>query len=150
MSIAGFTMSGVTFQGGSTIQKMDGGGGGGNGSNGVILYADMNPPITPGAQLQDSTATVNGTTGFTINNGIDTGVAVMSLSAANQTYFNNLGLGTHTATFSAGSTHATASVNITHLPNGTGGGGPGGASLVFFIDSGISYPATFNFPITIS
>ena len=148
MSIAGFTMNGVTFQGGSTIQKM--GGGGGNGSNGVILYADMNPPIIPGAQLQDSTATVNGATGFTINNGLDTGIAVMSLSAGNQTYFNNLGLGTYTATFGAGSTYATAPVTIVTLPNGTGGGGPGGASLVFFIDQNVSYPATFNFPITIT
>jgi len=147
------SLSGITFGPGITLGtgiSIGGSTGGGNGGNGSILYTDMNPPIIPGNQLQDSSATVNGTTGFTINSSGATGVAVMSLSASNQTYFNNLGLGTHTATFGSGSTHASATVTVTALPDGSGGGGPGGASLVFFIDNGISYPATFNFPITIS
>jgi hypothetical protein len=140
-------ITGSTITSGVTITGVSGGGGGGSGS---IQYADMNPPIIPGTQLQDSNATVNGTTGFTINTVNATGVAVMNISVANQSYFNNLGLGTHTATFGAGSTYASASVNVVALPNGGGGGGPGGAGLVFFIDNALSYPATFNFPITIS
>jgi hypothetical protein len=117
------------------------------GDNGNILYQDMNPPIIPGMQLEDGSATINGSTGFTINNDFATGIAVMNLSSSNQTFFNNLGLGIHTVTFGSGSTVASATVEIVNLPNGQGGGGPGG--LVFFIQ-GQSGPATYNYPFTFS
>lgn len=116
---------------------------------GVITYADMNPPIIPGNQLEDGSATINGSTGVTINDDNNTGIAVVSLSTENQTFFNNLGLGTHTITFGAGSTTSSTSVEIVTLPNGSGGGGPGGSALVFFI-LGQSGPATYNYPFTIS
>jgi hypothetical protein len=140
----GFTLNGVTFQGGLIIQKQGSGGGGAGIS---ISYAEMGAPFA-GFQLQDTTAAINGTTGFIINDSTLTGVVVTNLSAGNQTAFNNLGIGTHTATLGTGSTYATISVNITALPNGTGGAPPG--NLIFFFDQGVSYPATFNFPITIS
>jgi len=132
--------SGITFGAGT--------GGGGGGSGGILSYAEMGAPFAAGRQLQDTSATINGTTGFTINNSSFTGVAVTNLSAGNQTIFNNLGTGMHTATLGAGSTHTTVSVNITYVPNSGGGGPPGG--MIFFFDQGVSYPATFNFPITIS
>ena len=146
MSIAGFTLNGVTFQGGSIIQKQGGGGGGGGGS-GTITYAEFNPPIIPGNQLEDATATINGSIGFTINDSGSTGIAVPNLSPSNATFFSTQGTGTFTATFGAGSTHTTASVNIVS----TTGGGPGySGGMVFYIDNTLSYPATFNFPIKIS
>jgi hypothetical protein len=146
MTIAG----GITLTSGMTLTTSGGSTPPGSNGNGVINYADMGPPIIPGQQLQDGNATVNGTTGFTINTTGSSGVATLSLSVASQTYFNNLGLGTHTATFGPGSTYASATINVVALPDGSGGGGPGGAGLVFFINPTLSYPATFNFPITIS
>ena len=124
-------------------------GGGTPGVDGTIGYTEMNPPIIPGQQLEDGSATINGSTGFTINMDMATGVAVMNLSSSNQTFFNNLGLGTHTITFGSGSTVASATVQIVNLPNGQGGGGPGGPSLVFFI-LGQSGAATYNYPFTFS
>jgi hypothetical protein len=118
------------------------------GSNGQILYDDMGPPIIPGSQLEDVSATINGNTGFTIKDDTATGVAVINLSSSSQTYYNNLGLGTFTATFGSGSTTSTASVHIVHLPDGVGGGG-GGSALVFFI-LGQSGSATYNYPFYIS
>ena len=38
------------------------------GANNVVGYSEMPPPVTPGGTLQDNTATVNGSIGFTINN----------------------------------------------------------------------------------
>lgn len=119
------------------------------GSNGQILYDDMGPPIIPGSQLEDVSATINGNTGFTIKDDTATGVAVINLSSSSQTYYNNLGLGTFTATFGSGSTTSTASVHIVHLPDGVGGGGPGDSILVFFI-LGQSGSATYNYPFYIS
>ena len=137
---------GITLGSGITLTP-PGYSGGGGGSGGSISYAEMGTPFS-GSQLQDTTAIVNGTTGFTINDSALTGVAVTNLSAGNQTIFNNLGIGMHTATLGAGSTYTTVSVNITYVPNSGGGGPPGG--MIFFFDQGVSYPATFNFPITIS
>lgn len=129
---------GITVEGGITI---------GASSNtppatGSITNIEMDPPVIPGNQLEDFTATVNDPIGFTINNSSTTGVAVSALTSNNITYFNNLGTGIHTATLGAGSTHATISVNITTLPSS--------GQLVFFFANNVSYPATFNYPFTIT
>jgi len=107
---------------------------------GAITYAEMNPPIIPGQQLQDPNAIINAPTGFTITGSNVTGVAVMALTSNNAAYFSTLGTGTFTATLGPGSTYASSSVNITQA----------GSPLVFFFDPGLSYPATFNFPFVIS
>jgi hypothetical protein len=125
--------AGITFGAGVTI-------GSASITGGTITYAQMDPPVVPGDQLEDGSATVNGSIGFTINNSANTGVAVTALSAENQTFFNNQGVGTFAASFGPGSTHATATVQITHV----------GAYLTFFIDNNISYPATFNYPFVIA
>jgi hypothetical protein len=113
-------------------------------TGGTITYAEMNPPVVAGFQLEDGSATVNNPTGFTINNGANTGVAVQTLTIENQTFFDNQGTGFYAATFGAGSTYATATVEITTTPS------MGGGTMVFFIDPGLSYPATFNYPFVIA
>jgi hypothetical protein len=107
---------------------------------GSITFAEMDPPVVAGNQLQDTTATVNDPVGFTINNGGTTGVAVINLTVENQTFFANQGTGFFTATFGAGSTYATATVDIVQTSG----------ALIFFVDSGLTYPATFNYPFTIA
>jgi hypothetical protein len=126
--------NGITFGSGVTA------GGAGPITGGTITYAEMAPPVVAGFQLQDNSATVNGSVGFTINNSANTGVAVIALTTANQTFFDNQGVGTFAASFGPGSTHATATVQITQV----------GGVLIFFIDNTISYPATFNYPFTIA
>jgi hypothetical protein len=106
---------------------------------GAITYLEMNPPFVLNNQLEDATATFNEPIGFTINDSGNTGVAVAKLTDDNKTYFSNLGTGYFTATFGPSSTHASAQVEITQV----------GEYLIFFIDSGVSYPFTVNFPITI-
>jgi hypothetical protein len=113
-------------------------------TGGTITYLEMNPPVVAGFQLQDGTATVNGSVGFTINNGANTGVAVQTLTIENQTFFNNQGTGFYAASFGAGSTYANSTVQITQTPS------MGGGTMVFFFDPGLTYPATFNYPFTIA
>jgi len=110
-------------------------------TGGTITYAQMNPPVIPGNQLEDNTATVNNPIGFTINDGAKTGVAVPALTLENQTFFTNQGLGYFAASFGPGSTYSTATVHITYV---------GGGGLVFFVDPAIGYPATFNYPFVIA
>jgi len=105
-----------------------------------ITYLELAPPVVAGVQVQDGTATVNGSVGFTINNGALTGLAVGNLTPSNQTFFNNQGTGFFTATFGAGSTYPTSTVEITQTS------GP----MILFFDPGLSYPATFNYPFTIA
>lgn len=107
---------------------------------GTITYAQMGPPVVAGYQLEDSTATVNGSVGFTINNGGAGGVAVLNLTPSNITFFDNQGIGYFTASFGPGSSYASATVGIVATS------GP----LIFYIDPGLSYPATFNYPFIIS
>jgi len=131
--------AGITFGPGISVGSIPPSGGG-------ITYAEMAPPIVPGQQLEDTSATVNAPTGFTINltppeNPGNTGIAVTALSVDNQTYYNNLGTGYFTATYGPGSTYTTSSVQITNIT---------GSNMTFFIDPGLTYPATFNFPITIA
>lgn len=108
------------------------------GVDNVIGYLEMNPPIVPGSQLQDTTATINGTTGFTINDDTLTGVAVPALSASNQAWFAGYGTGFNTVNWGPGSTVASSTVNIVQNS---------GSMLVFFIQ-GQTGPATYNFPFT--
>ena len=110
-------------------------------TGGTITYTQMNPPVIAGNQTEDGSATINDPIGFTINNGGATGVAVPTLSAPNQTFFANQGTGYYAASFGPGSTYSTATVQITYI---------GGSNLVFFIDPGLSYPATFNYPFVIA
>ena len=105
-----------------------------------ITYLELAPPVVAGVQVQDGTATVKGSVGFTINNGALTGLAVGNLTPSNQTFFNNQGTGFFTATFGAGSTYPTSTVEITQTS------GP----MILFFDPGLSYPATFNYPFTIA
>ena len=136
MSLPGIQVgAGITFGEGIYV----GGGSPPPPPNAVVTYTEMPGPVSAGYQLQDSSATVNNPIGFTINDGGVTGVAVTNLTTENQTFFDNQGTGVFTATFGAGSTYTTATVNIVQTS------GP----LVFFIDPGLSYPATFNYPFTI-
>ena len=116
------------------------GGGGTPGVSNVIGYTEMNPPIVAGNQLEDPTATINGSTGFTINDDTKTGVAIPALSASNQTFFATYGTGTKTCTWGAGSTVASSTINV---------GTNSGPSLIFFIQ-GQSGAATYNYPFTFS
>jgi hypothetical protein len=44
----------------------------------------MPPPVTAGGDLEDPTATINGTIGFIINDNTKTGIAITALSASNR------------------------------------------------------------------
>ena len=116
------------------------GGGGTPGVNNVTGYTEMPPPVTAGGDLQDVTATINGSTGFTINNDAATGIAITALSVSNQTFFSTYGTGTKTCTWGPGSTVASSTINI---------GTNSGANLVFFV-VGQTGPATYNYPFTFS
>lgn len=109
----------------------------------VIGYAEMGPPIIPGNQLEDGTATINGTTGFTINDDDATGVAPPALTANNVSWFTTnytVIPGNYTCTWGPGSTVASSTINVISLS---------GTQIVFFIQ-GQSGPATYNYPFTFS
>lgn len=110
------------------------------GVNNVTGYTEMNPPIIPGNQTEDGTATINGTVGFTINDDTSTGIAITALSASNQTWFASYGTGTKTVTWGPGSTVASSTINL--VTNS-------GSTLVFFVQ-GQTGPATYNYPFTFS
>lgn len=108
------------------------------GINNVVGYLEMNPPVIPGQQLEDPTATINGSVGFTINDDTKTGVAIANLSASNQTFFASYGTGLNTVTWGPGSTVASSTVNIVQNF---------GAMIVFYIQ-GQTGAATYNYPFT--
>ena len=119
------------------------GGGGTPGVGSVVGYSEMPPPVTAGGTLEDPTATINGSTGFTINDPTKTGIAINGLTASNETFFATYGTGTKTCTWGAGSTVASSTINVvTNNP----GGSP---ELVFFV-VGQSGAATYNYPFTFS
>ena len=131
----------IIIEGGITIGTgitIDSGSGGTPGVNNVVGYTEMPPPVVAGVALSDTTATVNGSVGFTINNDADTGVAIQSLSVSNQVFFSTYGVGVKTVTWGPGSTVASSSVNV--IQNA-------GSLLVMFIQ-GQSGPATYNYPFT--
>ena len=122
---------------------LGGGSGGTPGVDNVVGYSEMPPPVTAGGTLQDNTATINGSTGFTINNASATGIAITALSASNQAWFaaNYLTVpGTYTCTWGAGSTVASSSITVGQL---TG-------SLLVFRVLGQTGAATYNYPFTFS
>jgi len=115
-------------------------GGGAPGVNNVTGYNEMPPPVTAGGDLEDTTATINGSVGFTINDDTKTGIAISALSASNQTFFATYGTGTKTVTWGAGSTVASSTIIVATKS---------GATLVFDIQ-GQSGAATYNYPFTFS
>lgn len=117
-----------------------GGGSGTPGVDNVTGYAEMPPPVTPGGDLEDPTATINSPTGFTINDDTKTGIAITALSTSNQTWFATYGTGTKTVSWGAGSTVASSTINVTYNS---------GASIVFFVQ-GQTGAATYNYPFTFS
>ena len=113
------------------------------GVNNITGYLEMPPPVTAGGDLEDTTATINSPTGFTINDPSKTGIAINGLTASNQSFFATFGTGTKTVTWGAGSTVASSTINVvTNNP----GGFP---QLVFFIQ-GQTGSATYNYPFTFS
>lgn len=112
-----------------------------SGVDNVLGYAEMNPPIVPGNQLEDPTATINGSVGFTINDDTKTGVAVTALTVSNDNWITTNYTtvpGTYTCSYGPGSTVASSSIIVTQAST----------SLVFFIQ-GQSGPATYNYPFTL-
>jgi hypothetical protein len=117
------------------------------GSNNVTGYNEMNPPVVPGSQLEDPTATVNGSTGFTINDDTMTGIAIPDITASNQVWFAanyTVVPGTYNVTWGPGSTVASSVINVVQVPTSWPGG-----PIVFFVQ-GQSGPATYNYPFTFS
>jgi hypothetical protein len=113
------------------------------GVDGSVGYQELAPPIVAGIQTEDPTATINGTTGFTINDDTKTGIAVNALSASNQAFFATFGTGAKTCTWGPGSTVASSSVIVvTNNPSGS-------PQLVFDIQ-GQTGAATYNYPFTLS
>jgi hypothetical protein len=116
------------------------GGGGPAGVDNVTGYAEMNPPVIPNVQVEDITATINGSIGFTINNDTQTGIAIPALSASNQAWFASYGIGLKTVTWGPGSTVASSTINVVNNA---------GPLLVFFVQ-GQTGAATYNYPFTFS
>lgn len=126
---------------GPGISIGSGGAGPSPGSNNVVGYSEMNPPVVPGSQLEDAGATVNGSTGFTINNDSLTGVLIPQLTASNQNWFTTnytVIPGNYTCTWGPGSTVASSTINVVSLS---------GTAIVFYIQ-GQSGAATYNYPFT--
>ena len=129
--------SGITVGPGISIGS--GGAGPSPGTNNVIGYLEFSPPITPGSQTEDPTATVNGTTGITINNQSLTGLAFPGITVSNQNWLaNNFTTGLYTCAWGPGSTVASSSINVVQTS----------PDLVFFIQ-GQSGAATYNYPYTL-
>jgi len=141
MSITGIRVEGgISIGGGINIGAS---GYGPIGVNNVTQYAEMAPPVVPGSQLEDGSATVNGSIGFTINDDTATGIGIPALSPSNQAWFNTnypTIPGTYTCTWGPGSTVASSSIYVTQNSGGV---------LVFFVD-GQTGPATYNYPFTFS
>jgi hypothetical protein len=113
----------------------------GPGIDNVAGYNQMPGPVVPGNGLEDGTATVNGSVGFTINNANATGIAMTALSVSNQAWFAaNYSTGYHTCTYGPGSTVASSSIYVTVSS---------GSSLVFFVQGQVG-AATYNYPFTFS
>jgi hypothetical protein len=128
--------NGLTILGGMTLSEGGAAPPPPSGVNNVVGYNEMPPPVIAGNQLEDSTATINSPTGFTINDDTSTGIAISALSASNQTFFATYGTGIKTVTWGAGSTVASSTINL--VVNA-------GATLIFYIQ-GQTGPATYNYP----
>lgn len=132
--------NGINIGPGISIGDGGGPGPGPSGFDNVFGYLEMNPPIIPGNQLEDSSATINGSTGFTINDDTATGVAVTAMTVSNDNWIttNYPSTGTYSCTWGPGSTVASSTINVVQLSS----------PFVFFIQ-GQSGPATYNYPFTL-
>jgi hypothetical protein len=131
--------SGITIGPGISIGA--GGGGGTPGVDNVFGYTEMGPPVVAGSQLEDSSATINGSTGFTINNDMQTGIAVPAMTVSNDNWITTNYTtvpGTYTCAWGPGSTVASSTINVVSLSS----------PFVFYIQ-GQSGPATYNYPFTL-
>jgi len=135
--------SGITIGPGITMGD-SGGGGGTPGVDNVTGYSEMVNPIQN--SFEDTTTTINGTIGFTINDSTKTGIAMNQLTISNKAFFTTYGTGTKTVSWGAGSTVAASTINVvTNNPNAA----VGQPQLVFFIQ-GQSGAATYTYPFTFS
>jgi hypothetical protein len=135
--------NGINIGPGITIDPSGGPAPGPSGVDNVTGYSEMPPPVTAGGTLENPTATINGSVGFTINNDTQTGVAISALTASNQAWFaaNYLTVpGTYTCTWGPGSTVASSSITVATLT---------GSTIVFYIQ-GQTGAATYNYPFTFS
>jgi hypothetical protein len=117
------------------------------GVDNVLGYSEMPPPVTAGGTLEDPTATINGSTGFTINDDTKTGIAIASITSSNQAWFAanyTVVPGIYTVTWGPGSTVASSSINVVTVPTSWPGG-----NFVFFVQ-GQTGAATYNYPFTFS
>jgi hypothetical protein len=134
----------LTTRGGVTIGVNSAGPTPDPGVNNVVGYNEMPPPVIPSNQLEDGSATVNGSVGFTINNDGATGVAFLACTASNILWFDTnytVVPGTYTCTWGPGSTVASSPVYVQQLPSY--------GALVFFIGGQVG-AATYNYPFTFS
>jgi hypothetical protein len=121
------------------------------GPYGVVTYDEMPPPVLAGFAVEDQTATINGSVGFTINNpdpGTNggTGIAVFGLTGDNLTFCSNLTVNEYyTVRFGTGSTHFTVDCQVTTVPVI----GDPASFLTFYLDPAVSFPATCNYPFYI-
>jgi hypothetical protein len=135
--------NGLTILGGMTLSEGGGAPPGPSGYDNVTGYNEMPPPVTAGGDLEDPTATVNGSIGFTINDPTKTGIAINALTESNKTFFATYGTGTKTCTWGPGSTVASSTITVvTNNPLGF-------PQLVFRIE-GQTGAATYNYPFTFS
>jgi len=144
--MSGITITGsVTINQGVTIGGTPPGPGPSPGTDNVTGYTQMQPPIIPGNQLEDPTATINGSTGFTINDDGATGIAIGGVTLSNTNWFaaNYTDNNYYTVTWGPGSTVASSSIYVIQVP----GGWPG--NFVFFVQ-GQTGAATYNYPFTFS
>jgi hypothetical protein len=124
--------NGITIAGGASPSP---------GVDNVVGYNQMPPPVIPGTNTEDPTATVNGSTGFTINDDSLTGVTFSAITASNHAWFvaNYPTIaGTYTCTFGPGSTIPSSTIFVYSLT----------ATQIQFLVQGQVGPATYNFPFT--
>ena len=140
---------GITVEGGISIGAGLAPTPGPSGSNGVVGFTEMTQSGNQNQWLEDQTATMLAN-GFILNatsggGQTSNGVAIAYLTANNQAFFSTYGTGNKTATWASGSTYTTMTVN---LQNNDQSGQPG--VIVFFMNDVVTFPATFNFPVTFS
>ena len=119
-----------------------------SGSNGVVGFSEMTQSGNSQQWLEDQTATMI-TNGFILNatsgsGSVSNGVAIDYLTANNLAFFSTYGTGNKTVTWAAGSTYSgPMTVNLQTNQSGS-------PELVFFMNSVVTFPATFIFPVTFS